>query len=195
MDTEKIMVPDMREPEIKTIQTKVVKGKGCEDFFLEVDFDFPVGTPFYIIESVNTWVDVYDAQVIRENKVIFNAWVYKNIIYKTVSGSPVQETEGGVTVSGGVDHMTKSIHLAGCINIDTKGCDKLNPKEDSAEVLKAYVIGDVEEKLGETEIKDGSSSYKPPIYVYGKLHEKMCVKVEVKVVRWEHVKIEVEGKC
>ena len=96
-----------KKHDVKVIQTKVIKGTGCKDFFLEADFDFPQGTPLYLIESIDTWVDVYDTKVICEDKVIFNAWVYKNIIYKVVSGSPVQDD--GVTVTGGVDHITKAI--------------------------------------------------------------------------------------
>lgn len=179
--------------DLKLIQTKVIKGTGCEDFFLEADFDFPVGTPLYLIESIDTWVDVYDTKVICENKVIFNAWVYKNIIYKVVSGSPVQDD--GVTVTGGVDHITKAIPLAGCINIDTQKCGKLDPCRDFVEVIKAKVIGHVEDKLEKVEIKNGGSSFNPPVFVYGSLHEKMCVRIDLKVVRWEHLSIETKDKC
>ena len=143
-----------KKREVKVLQTKVIKGTGCKDFFLEADFDFPQGTPLYLIESIDTWVDVYDTKVICEDKVIFNAWVYKNIIYKVVSGSPVQDD--GVTVTGGVDHITKAIPLAGCINIDTKKCGKLDPCRDFAEVIKAKVIGHVEDKLEKVEIKQGN---------------------------------------
>lgn len=179
--------------DVKVLQTKVIKGTGCEDFFLEADFDFPNGTPLYLIDSIDTWVDVYDTKVISENKVIFNAWVYKNIIYKVVGLTTAEE--GGVTVTGGVDHITKAIPLAGCINIDTRGCEKLNPKADFAEVVKACVIGDVEDKLEKREIKNGDYSFNPPVFVYGSLHEKMCVRIKVKVVRWEHVRVEVKEKC
>lgn len=180
--------------DVKVLQSKVIKGTGCETFFLEADFDFPVGTPLYLIESIDTWVDVYDTKVICENKVIFNAWVYKNIIYK-VKGTATAEECGGVTVTGGVDHITKAIPLAGCIDIDTKCCEKLNPKVDCAEVLKAYVIGDVEDKLEKYEVKNGDMPFNPPVFVYGSLHEKMCVRIDLKVVRWEHVTVEVKEKC
>ena len=182
-----------KKREVKVLQTKVIKGTGCKDFFLEADFDFPQGTPLYLIESIDTWVDVYDTKVICEDKVIFNAWVYKNIIYKVVSGSPTQDD--GVTVTGGVDHITKAIPLAGCIDIDTKGCEKLNPKTDFAEVIKACVIGEVEDKLEKYEIKNGDASFNPPVFVYGSLHENMCVRIDLKVVRWEHVSVEIEDKC
>ncbi|CUO19305.1 MULTISPECIES: hypothetical protein [Clostridium] len=183
-----------KKHDVKVIQTKVIKGTGCKDFFLEADFDFPQGTPLYLIESIDTWVDVYDTKVICEDKVIFNAWVYKNIIYKVVSGSPVQDD--GVTVTGGVDHITKAIPLAGCINIDTKKCGKLDPCRDFAEVIKAKVIGHVEDKLEKVEIKQGNGeSFNPPVFVYGSLHEKMCVRIDLKVVRWEHVSVEIEDKC
>lgn len=183
-----------KKRDVKVIQTKVIKGTGCKDFFLEADFDFPQGTPLYLIESIDTWVDVYDTKVICEDKVIFNAWVYKNIIYKVVSGSPVQDD--GVTVTGGVDHITKAIPLAGCIDIDTKKCVKLDPCRDFAEVIKAKVIGHVEDTLEKVEIKQGNGdSFNPPVFVYGSLHEKMCVRIDLKVVRWEHVSVEIEDKC
>lgn len=180
---------DRDRHDIKTIQTKVIKGKGSEDFFLEADFNFPEEAPLFLIESIDTWVDVYDTKVINEDKVIFNAWVYKNIIYKVASKT--SEIDNGVTVTGPVKHITKAIPLAGCINIKLKGCEKLNCREDIAEVLKASVIGHVEEKQEKAKVCDST----PPVYVYGSLHEKMCVKVEVKVVRWEHVTIESNDKC
>ena len=186
-----------KKQEKKLIQTKVIKGKGSEDFFLEADFTIPDTTgqgPLYLIESVTTWVDVYDAKVVCDNKVIFNAWVYENIIYKVFDDATSEE--GGVTVTGPVAQVTKSVPLAGCINIDTKHCGKLNPCEDIVEVLNAKVVGGVEDKLGEQEEFDSENNpFNPPIYTYGRIHEKMCIKIEVKVVRWEHVAVETEEKC
>lgn len=179
---------EKKRPDNKMIQTKVIKGKGEEDFFLEADFSFPV--PFFKIESVDTWVDVYDATVINGNKVIFNAWVYKNVIYKVAEDAT--ETDGVVTINGGIDHVTKRIPLAGCINIHLKDKERVCPEEDIAEVLEAYVIGDVEENLYPDDIinEDTNLPFVPTIKKYTGLHEKMCVRVAVKVVRWEHVEIE-----
>lgn len=210
--------------DLKVLQTKVIKGKGCEDFFLEADFDFPCDAPLYLIESIDTWVDVYDTKVISESKVIFNAWVYKNIIYKV--HDDVETKDDMVTVTGRVNHITKAIPLAGCIDIDTKKCGKLDPCRDFAEVIEACVIGHVEDKLGKKEIKKcgkfdpcrdfaeacvrghvedrlgqretkhgNEVSFNPPVFVYKSLHEKMCVRIKVKVVRWEHVTVEVNEKC
>lgn len=187
-----------KKSEKKLIQTKVIKGKGSDDFFIEADFTIPDATgqgSLYLIESVTTWVEVYDAKVVCDDKVIFNAWVYKNIIYKGFGGVETPGLDEGVTVTGPVQHITKAIPLAGCINIDTKKCEKLNPCEDIAEVIKARVIGEVDDKLDEIEVDNSGVSYNPPVYTYGRVHEKMCVRIEVKVVRWEHLSIEIQDKC
>lgn len=182
---------ERKRPDNKVIQTKVIKGKGEEDFFLEADFTFDC--KFFKIESVDTWVDVYDTTVINGNKVIFNAWVYKNVIFKVADTA--SQTDGVVTINGPIKHITKRIPLAGCIDIHLKDKEKVCPQEDIAEVLEAYVIGDVEENLYPSEIQDSNNSgFVPPIYAYWGLHEKMCVKVAVKVVRWEHVEIE-DKRC
>ena len=79
--------------------------------------------------------------------------------------------------------------------IDIKSKEKINPKEDIAEVLDAYVIGEVEEPLEKSALRTATAKVEPPIYEYKKLHEKMCVKIAVKVVRWEHVQIKTEERC
>ena len=186
------MSSERRRTEKKLLQTKVIRGKGEADFFLEADFDFS-GNPFFKIESVDTWVDVYDVNVIKGNKVIFNAWVYKNIIYKT--STQVGQIDGIVTVNGGIEHITQRIPLAGYIDIKIKDKECINPEEDIAEVIDAYVIDDVEENLIPEAITNAENQLLiPPLYRYSALHEKMCVKVAVKIVRWEHVEVEVEDQ-
>ena len=205
IDREKFIMPNEDEkdidcnrqyPDKKIIQTKVIVGKGEEDFFLESDFNFdkiPDAEPFLKIVDIDTWVDVYDAQVIKGNKVIFNAWIYKNVTYKMVKGCLEESPDGEVTINGAIRHITKRIPLAGCIDIKSK--EKINPKEDIAEVLDAYVIGEVEETLEKSALRTATAKVEPPIYEYKKLHEKMCVKIAVKVVRWEHVQIKTEERC
>lgn len=194
----------------KVIQTKVVLGKGKEDFFKEVDFDFAPGKELFMIQKVDKWVDVYSAKVVGGNKVIFNAWIYKNIAYKVACKPPyVDPKDGIVTVAGDIVHITKRIPLAGCIDIDECGV-KLK-ETDMAEVLEAEVLGDVEELLCPVPLggllypgmdgKDECGKGKPqpykcedqPMYAYKKLHEKMCIRIKVKVVRWEHIPVMVPG--
>ena len=180
----------------KTIQTKVVKGTGEKDFFLEVDFDLPSADPLYKIYSIDTSVDVYETKLIKGNKIIFNAWINKKIVYK-IPDNP-SNPEGIATIQGRIAHITKEIPLAGFVDIDVKGCEKLNINEDFAEVLAAYVVGDSEQYLEKREVKYTDStgslqSFVPKIYKYSKIHEKLCVKIAFKVVRWEHLSIEVEG--
>lgn len=204
----------------KTIQTKVIQGKGIGEFFLEVDFNF-CEEPFFKIEDVNTWVDVYDTKVMSGNKVVFNAWIYKSVVYETIEKcNGIVEENGIVTLNGILRHKTKRIPMTGFIDISMKNGETLKPHEDIAEVLNAYVSAEVEEELLPEEIKKENKqlrqqsngmqysynrqesfkenvncnicdSYIEPIYKYRRLHEKMCVRIEVKVVRWEHITLEI----
>jgi len=197
----------------KVIQTKVVLGKGSEDFFKELDFDFPLGKELYKIEKITKWIDVYDLKVVGGNKVIFNAWIYKNIAYKTAKCVDTDKL-GSITVTGDIVHITKRVGLAGCIDITPDyGC---KIKEGAfAELLEAEVVGEVEDLLCPIPVRkfppypamegvklDGKEEskecYKPKynceeeeVYVYRKLHEKMCIKIKVKVVQWEHFPVRV----
>ena len=203
----------------KIIQTKVVLGKGAEEFFKEADFEFPMGKELFKIEKINKVVKVTDVKVVGGNKVIFNAVIIKNIAYKTAKCVDTDYKDDTVTVTGDIVHITKKIPFAGCIDIKPEyGC-KLN--EDSfAEVLEAEVIGEVEELLCPMPVKKhppypvmdglvmegkeeeklgGGDCYKPryekceeePVLVYKRLHEKMCIKIKVKVVAWEHFPVRV----
>lgn len=201
---------------IKVVQAKVVVGKGSGDFFKEVDFDFPMGKELFMIQKVHKWIDVYDVKVVGGNKVIFNAWIYKNVAYKTAC-HPCVDKDGIVTVSGDIVHITKRIPLAGCIDVETdcgfkfKKGDKAEGLE--AEVLEAEVIGEVEDLLCPKEL--GKESHYPlleegkmggkgkmpceysakcdedPVVVYKRLHEKMCIRIKVKVVKMEHLSVKV----
>lgn len=209
------------KPQTKIIQTKVVLGVGSEEFFKEVDFYFPRGKELYLIEKVSKWIDVYDTKVVGGNKVIFNAWIYKNIAYKTAE-CLYTDKDGDVTVTGDIVHVTKRVPLAGCIKIKPECGAKIKEK-DFAEVLEAEVVGEVEELLCPKKLRDkppypfmedkedeckkdeDKKDYKPcrelkpikcdgePVYVYRSLHEKMCIKIKVKVVGWEHIPIKVTG--
>lgn len=203
----------------KVIQTKVILGKGTADFFKELDFEFPMGKELYKIEKIKKWIDVYDVRVVDGNKVIFNAWVYKNIAYKTATYVDTDK-KGTLTVTGDIRHITKRVELAGFIDITPEyGC-KIKENGALAEVLEAEVIGEVEDLLCPMPIrkyppyptmegleldgkdKDKEYMFKPPVknyceeepvYVYGKLHEKMVIRIKVKVVEWEHFPVRVAG--
>lgn len=195
----------------KVIQTKVILGKGSEDFFKELDFEFPKGKELYMIEKIKKWIDVYDVKVVDGNKVIFNAWIYKNIAYKTAKFVDTNK-DGTITVAGDIVHITKRESIAGCIDIKPEyGC---KIKDNAfAEVLEAEVVGEVDDLLCPMPVRkyspypaidgieeDKGDMFKPPVkdyceeepvYVYKKLHEKMCIKIKVKVVAWEHFPVRV----
>ncbi|HBR03477.1 MAG TPA: hypothetical protein DD738_12800, partial [Ruminiclostridium sp.] len=68
----------------KILQVPVIVGKGSEQFFVEKDVKIsPPSPPIFKIEEIEKKVVVTDAQVIP-GKVIFNAYIWKNVIYKTV---------------------------------------------------------------------------------------------------------------
>lgn len=161
----------------KVIQVPVIVGKGAEQFFVEKEIKIsPPSPPIYIIEQIDKKVVVTDAHVIP-GKVIFNAYIWKNVAYKTV-----EEVCDGI-VSGLIYHATFKIPFGGFVEINTIGCECLE-KNDIAELLEAYVEGEKDVLFGESICKGQK--------VYNCLLEKDVVKIAFKVIRCEHLPICVE---
>ena len=173
----------------KIIQVPVVIGKGEGQFFVENEVQIsPPCPPIYKIEKIDRWVDVYSYSVIP-GKVIFNAYLWKNVLYKTVE----DVCDQGV-VNGPVYHATFKTPFGGFVEIDPIGCEKITEK-DVAELLEAYVEGEKTYLLCEDTLKCQK--------VYKKLLEKDVVKLVFKVTRTEHTPVPCdfgegkkdEGKC
>ena len=159
----------------KTLQVPVIVGEGEAQFFIEKDICIsPPSPPVYKIEDIKKWIEVYSAKVIC-GKVIFNAYLWKDIVYKTV-----EHVHDG-TVNGPVYHSTLKIPFGGFVEIKPYDCEKVTEGDDP-ELLEAVVEGakdilhDEECILGET--------------VFNKLLEKTVVKLKFKVTRPQHVKVE-----
>lgn len=158
----------------KIIQVPVVVGKGSQQFFLEKEVRIsPPNPSIYKIENIEKKVVITDAHVIP-GKVIFNAYIWKNIAYKTV-----EEVCDGI-VSGPIYHATFKIPFGGFVEMQTIGCECVK-EGDTAELLEAYVEGDKNFLLDESICKGQK--------VYNCILEKDVVKVTFKVVRTEHIPI------
>jgi hypothetical protein len=161
----------------KILQVPVIVGKGSEQFFVEKDVTIsPPSPPIFKIVEIEKKVVVTDTSVIP-GKVIFNAFIWKNVIYKTV-----EDVSDGI-VNGPLFHATFKIPFAGFVEIKPIGCDKIK-ESDTAELLEAFVEGEKDFLHGESTCKG--------ITVFDKLLEKDVVKITFKVVRTEHVPVECE---
>jgi hypothetical protein len=161
----------------KVLQVPVIVGKGSEQFFVEKDVKISPPSPaIYKIEHIDKKVIITDAHVIP-GKVIFNAYIWKNVLYKTV-----EEVHDGI-VNGPIYHATFKIPFGGFVEIKPIGCEKVK-EGDVAELLEAYVEGEKDFLHDET-ICQGQK-------VYCSLLEKDVGKVAFKVVRTEHVDVCVE---
>jgi len=163
----------------KILQVPVIVGKGSAQFFVEKDVTIsPPSPPIYKIEEIDKKVIVTEAHVIP-GKVIFNAVLWKNVIYKTV-----EDVCDGI-VNGPLFHATFKTDFGGFVEIDPIGCEKVK-EGDIAELLEAYVEGEKDFLHGETYCKG--------VKVFEKLLEKDVVKIAFKVVRYEHVAVDTEDE-
>ena len=158
----------------KILQVPVVIGKGEQQFFIEKEICItPPCPPVYMVKEIKKWIDVYDVTAIC-GKVLFNAYLWKDINYKTV------ERVCDDFVSGPVYHYTTKIPFGGFVEI----CPEVR-EGDKPELLEAVVEGERDKWCGET-LKQG-------VKVYTKLVEKTVVRLKFKVDRIEE--IAVEEKC
>ncbi len=161
----------------KILQVPVVVGIGSGQFFVEKEIRIsPPSPPVYMVKEIKKWVDVYSTKVIP-GKVIFNAWVWKDINYKTV------EDVHDDTVNGPVYHSTTKIPFGGFVEINSRDGECVG-EGDTAEVLEAFVEGEKDHWDGKICIKGET--------VYTKVLEKMVIKIVFKVTRNEHVTVEAE---
>lgn len=161
----------------KILQVPVIVGKGSDQFFIEKDVTIaPSNPPIFKIEKIDKKVIITDASVIP-GKVIFNAYIWKNVTYKTV-----EDVCDGV-VYGQINHVTFKIPFGGFVEMKPIGCEKID-ECDTAELIEAYVEGEKEFLHDETICKGQK--------VFCSLLEKDVVKVTFKVVRTEHIPVCVE---
>lgn len=199
------------------IEVNTLVGMGQQDFYDTVDFDFGP-TPndeLFIIQDVHKWIDIYDLTVIRGNKVIYNGYLWKNIIYKTAENTKVGK-DRSVVVKGDVKQQTIRKRIEGVIDITPEMGMFIDPQKDKAILLCAFVLGEYEEKLEPRKLQASQMGYKPeeqkqetrylkqnqqgaacsnpapqPVPIidppdiesYKKLHEKICYRIRIKVVR------------
>ena len=198
----------------RVIQERIVTGKGMGEFYIEVNFEFR-DYPFWKIESSSTTVDVYKTIIIADNKVLFNSWVYKSVVYETIdSGLGLIDEKGIVTLNGELKHKTKRIPLNGIININPIN-DNIISNKDLVKIINAYVSAEIEEEEIEEPIRNKMINYRfynrvrysyeeqknnninifeissKPMKSYRKLNVNMIIKIEVKTVRTEEIPINI----
>ena len=143
----------------RVIQERIVTGKGMGEFYIEVNFEFR-DYPFWKIESSSTTVDVYKTIIIADNKVLFNSWVYKSVVYETIdSGLGLIDEKGIVTLNGELKHKTKRIPLNGIININPIN-DNIISNKDLVKIINAYVSAEIEEEEIEEPIRNKMINYR-----------------------------------
>jgi hypothetical protein len=158
----------------KLIQVPVVKGKGEQQFFIEKEICIaPPCPPVYMVKEIKKWIDVYDMTTIC-GKVIFNAYLWKDINYKTV------ERVCDNFVNGPVYHFTTKIPFGGFVVISPEA-----KEGDKPELLEAVVEGERDKWCGEIQ--------KQGVKVYTKLVEKTVVKLKFKVDRIEEIWVDDMG--
>jgi hypothetical protein len=161
--------------EKKALEVPVIIGKGEQQFFIEKEMCFnPPCPPVYSVKDIKKWVEVYDSATIC-GKVIFNAYLWKDICYTTIDKACCE------ALCGPVYHYTVKIPFGGFVDINDKVKDG-----DIAELVEACVVGAKDEWCGEAE--------KQNVKVYTKLVEKTVVKLKFKVSRLEEVFIETYEK-
>ena len=158
----------------KTLQVPVIVGEGEDEFFIEKDINVsPPSPPVFMVKDVKEWVDVYSYKVIK-GKVLFNAYLWKDINYKTV------EHVHDETVNGPVYHCTTKIPFGGFVVIKPYPCEEVK-EDDNAELLESSVEGKKDVWHDECKIEG--------VTVYKKVLEKTIVKVKFKVTRTQHVPV------
>lgn len=158
----------------KVLQVPVIVGEGEEQFFIEKDINVsPPSPPVYMVKEIKKWIEVYDTKVIC-GKVIFNAYLWKDINYKTV------EHVHDDTVNGPVYHCTTKIPFGGFVEIKPFPCEEIK-EGDNAELLEAVVEGERDEWHCKERVQG--------VEVYKKLLEKTVVKLKFKVTRIQHVPV------
>lgn len=163
----------------KLLQVPVVVGKGEQQFFVEKEICItPPCPPVYMVKEIKEWVEVYDAKVIC-GKVLFNAYLWKDINYKTV------EKACDNNVCGPVYHFTTKIPFGGYVPICPIDKKEDGAKEgDKAVLLEAKIEGKRDDWCGVIE-KMGQK-------VFTKLVEKTVIKLKFKVDREEEILVDTE---
>lgn len=159
----------------KQLQVPVIVGTGTAQFFIEKDIKIsPPSPPVFEIKEIRKKIDVYEMKVIP-GKIIFNAWLWKDINYKTV------EHVHDDSVNGPLFHLTTKIPFGGFVA--TVAADGEEVREgDTPELLEAVVEGEIDDLHDKEEICG--------VPVFEKLLEKVVVRLTFKVVRIQHVTVE-----
>lgn len=171
------------------IQVPVIKGEGSKQIFIDKTITLAgnADMPFaWKIHSVDFKVDIdsKDLKVLpgKPGKVILNGCLKKNIVYKVLAGKDAN----GVAY-GPMHHVTVEYIFGDFIDLN-KYCEDIKAS-DIAEVLEAFVEG-FNEELEDPQTGGAETVYK-------KIHEKIVIKIKLKVTRTEHLQVEVDNgkKC
>ncbi|ADU27195.1 DUF3794 domain-containing protein [Ethanoligenens harbinense] len=159
---------------IKTLQVPVIVGEGEAQFFIEKDTRIsPPSPPVFTVKDIKKWVEVYTAKVIK-GKVIFNAFLWKTVVYTTV-----EHVHDG-TVNGAVYHSTFKIPFGGFVELCPFPGEKVE-EGAKAELLDADIEGS-KDIWHDEDCVEG-------IKVFNKLLEKTVVRLKFKATTIQHVTV------
>ena len=165
------------------IQSKVLIAQGVGEFFLEPFFQPSKGDyPIWKIVSKDEEVKVNET-AIAGNNVMFNAKVFKNIVYKTIPSATAPTKPNGPTVySGDLKQISQSIPFGNIINM-TLAAGQTIKEGDFVEVEGEPEILGSKDYLRLRNPNPISGALNPPEYTYDAIQEKMVIRIRVKIVR------------
>lgn len=181
--------------ERKIIQTPVVLGFGEKQELVVADLLIsPPSEPVFRIVSVDEEVVITDYKLVpicnsrgeHSAKVIIDGYIDKNINYKTLD----EALDTATSVAGPLFHYTTRIPFATFVEVklfEPLKDNKCGVKEHvNVEILDAVVEGSVEELLDPNEVAAGAPAW---AVTYNRILEKTLVRVELKITKFEHLKI------
>lgn len=156
------------------IQVPIVVNTGKAEVLVVTEI--PLAPAAFEIKIIEKKVIIDDCEVIPD-KVIINGTLHKNIVYETKESTTTCEKKIR-RVCGNVRHCTVDIPFSLFVRVP-------GAKEgDVCQVLDAFVEGERDELKDTT--KDGT---------FETLLEKAVVRVDVKVVRTDHIDIDKPNGC
>jgi hypothetical protein len=174
-----------KEPEPtpkKIIQVPVIKGFGeKEELVVKQITIAPPNPAVFRIVTVDKVVTITDTKLVISDCdraiVIVDGFIDKNIIYKTITDNTCD------SVGGPVFQFTTRVDFATFVEVKA-----ISPIlcTDLVEILSAVVEGETEVLLDPNPVPVGTPSF---AITYNSILEKMIVKVELKVVRSEHITV------
>jgi hypothetical protein len=166
----------------KLIQVPVIKGFGEKRELVVKEITIaPPNPPVFRIIDIDKEVTITNYKIVTSDcdkaTVILDGFVDKNILYKTITDNTTD------SVGGPVFQFTTRVDFATFVEVRAR---EEILSTDHVEILNAVVEGENDELLDPNAVAVGLPSF---AITYNTILEKMIVKVELKIVRTEHVSV------